>query len=77
MIKQKIIRDKMRYSNLSNNMMISELWAGGTHDRHNSAPELAEHPPPLPDHAGSSTSCWTFFKISRFDEIEIFLKKLN
>jgi hypothetical protein len=25
MIKQKIIRDKMRYSNLSNNMMISEL----------------------------------------------------
>jgi hypothetical protein len=24
--KQKIIRDKMRYSNLSNNMMISELW---------------------------------------------------
>jgi hypothetical protein len=23
--KQKIIRDKMRYSNLSNNMMISEL----------------------------------------------------
>ena len=24
-IKQKIIRDKMRYSNLSNNMMISEL----------------------------------------------------
>jgi hypothetical protein len=26
MIKQKIIRDKMRYSNLSNDMMISELW---------------------------------------------------
>jgi hypothetical protein len=26
MIKQTIIRDKMRYSNLSNNMMISELW---------------------------------------------------
>jgi hypothetical protein len=26
MIKQKIIRDKMRYSNLSNNMMTSELW---------------------------------------------------
>jgi hypothetical protein len=25
MIKQKIIRDKMRYSNLRNNMMISEL----------------------------------------------------
>jgi hypothetical protein len=25
MIKQKIIRDKMRYSDLSNNMMISEL----------------------------------------------------
>ena len=25
MIKQKIIRGKMRYSNLSNNMMISEL----------------------------------------------------
>jgi hypothetical protein len=25
MIKQKIIRDKMRYSNLSNNMVISEL----------------------------------------------------
>jgi hypothetical protein len=25
MIKQKNIRDKMRYSNLSNNMMISEL----------------------------------------------------
>ena len=25
MIKQKIIRDKMRHSNLSNNMMISEL----------------------------------------------------
>ena len=25
MIKQKIITDKMRYSNLSNNMMISEL----------------------------------------------------
>ena len=25
MIKQKIIRDKMRYSNLSDNMMISEL----------------------------------------------------
>jgi hypothetical protein len=25
MIKQKIIRDKVRYSNLSNNMMISEL----------------------------------------------------
>ena len=25
MIKQKSIRDKMRYSNLSNNMMISEL----------------------------------------------------
>ena len=25
MIKQKIIRDKMRFSNLSNNMMISEL----------------------------------------------------
>ena len=25
MIKQKIIRDKMRYSNLSNNMMINEL----------------------------------------------------
>jgi hypothetical protein len=25
MIKQKIIRDQMRYSNLSNNMMISEL----------------------------------------------------
>ena len=25
MIKQKIIRDKMRYSNLSNNMMISKL----------------------------------------------------
>jgi hypothetical protein len=25
MIKQKFIRDKMRYSNLSNNMMISEL----------------------------------------------------
>ena len=25
MIKQKIIRDKMRYSNLSNDMMISEL----------------------------------------------------
>ena len=25
MIKQKIIRDKIRYSNLSNNMMISEL----------------------------------------------------
>jgi hypothetical protein len=25
MIRQKIIRDKMRYSNLSNNMMISEL----------------------------------------------------
>ena len=24
-VKQKIIRDKMRYSNLSNNMMISEL----------------------------------------------------
>ena len=24
MIKQKIIRDKMRFSNLSNNMMISE-----------------------------------------------------
>jgi hypothetical protein len=24
MIKQKIIRDKMRYSNLSNNMMISD-----------------------------------------------------
>ena len=29
-----------------------------THDQHNSAPELAEHPPPppphpLPDHAGS------------------------
>ena len=21
-------------------------WAGGTHDQHNSAPELAEHPPP-------------------------------
>jgi hypothetical protein len=28
-------------------------WAGGTHDQHNSAPELAEHPTPLPDHAGS------------------------
>jgi hypothetical protein len=31
--------------------------AGGAHDRHNSAPELAEHTPPppplLPDHAGS------------------------
>ena len=27
MIKQKIIRGKMRYSNLSNNMMISELWS--------------------------------------------------
>jgi hypothetical protein len=26
MIKQKNIRDKMRYSNLSNNMMISKLW---------------------------------------------------
>ena len=26
MIKQKIIRGKMRYSNLSNNIMISELW---------------------------------------------------
>jgi hypothetical protein len=26
MITQKIIRDTMRYSNLSNNMMISELW---------------------------------------------------
>jgi hypothetical protein len=26
MIKQKIIRGKMRYSNLSNNMMINELW---------------------------------------------------
>jgi hypothetical protein len=25
MINQKFIRDKMRYSNLSNNMMISEL----------------------------------------------------
>ena len=25
MIKQKIIRDKMRYSNLSNNMIISKL----------------------------------------------------
>jgi hypothetical protein len=25
MIKQKIIRDKMRFSNLSNNMMINEL----------------------------------------------------
>ena len=24
--KEKIIRGKMRYSNLSNNMMISELW---------------------------------------------------
>jgi hypothetical protein len=61
----------MRYSNLSNNMMISELWTtiqiqiqtssqarlcscqaslwvGGAHDRHNSAPELTEHPPPPP-----------------------------
>jgi hypothetical protein len=30
--------------------------ACGVHDRHNSAPELAEHTPPpplLPDHAGS------------------------
>jgi hypothetical protein len=61
----------MRYSNVSNNMMIlgnceqqlqfkyssqaifcsseESWWSGGTHDRHNSAPELAE----LPDHAGS------------------------
>ena len=33
----------------------ASCWVGGTHDRHNSAPELAEHPPPppLPDHAGS------------------------
>jgi hypothetical protein len=49
----------MRYSNLSNNMMISKLWttitiqiqysmlmAGSTHDRRNSAPEQAEHPYP-------------------------------
>jgi hypothetical protein len=72
MIKQKNIRDKMRYSSLSNNMMISELWttitiqiqysqarlcssqaswwADGTHDRDNSAPELAEPPPPPPPH---------------------------
>ena len=27
MIKQQIIRGKMRYSNLSNNMTISKLWA--------------------------------------------------
>jgi hypothetical protein len=65
----------MRYSTLSNNMMISKLWmnnynsntvvkqgfavvtsqaswwVGSAHDRHNSAPELAEHHPP--DHAES------------------------
>jgi hypothetical protein len=66
MIKQKIIRDKVRYCNLSNNMMIiskqlqfkynnsqarlcssqASWWADGTHDHHNSVPELAEHPPP-------------------------------
>jgi hypothetical protein len=27
-------------------------WAGGTHDRHNSAPQPAEHPPP------PTRSCW-------------------
>ena len=34
--------------------------AGGTHARHNSAPELAAGgapPPPLPDHAGSIPEC--------------------
>jgi hypothetical protein len=72
MIKQKSIRGKMRYSNLSNNMMISELCeqqlqfkygsqARFCHDRHNSAPELAEHPPPLPDHAGSIPEMWSYF----------------
>ena len=56
----------MRYSNLSNNMMISKLnnnynsntvvkqdfavvkqvdGRASTHDRHNLAPELTEHPP--------------------------------
>jgi hypothetical protein len=68
MIKQKIIRGKMRYSNLSNNMMISELCeqqlqfkygsqARFCHDRHNSAPELAEHPPPYQIMLDPSLKC--------------------
>ena len=60
--KAKNIRDKIRYSNLSNKMMISELWTtiiliikiqyvDGQAAHMTFALELAEHP--LPDHAGS------------------------
>jgi hypothetical protein len=65
-IYDKAKKDKMRYSNLSNNMIISELLihnnynsntvvdgrvAHMTDTTRQSAPE--HPPPPLPDHAGS------------------------
>ena len=66
--KAKNNRNKMRYSNLSNNIMISceqqlqfkySMLKGArhTHGRHNWASELAEYP--LPPHPLSLTrSCW-------------------
>ena len=46
-------RKTIRYSFITI-QMYSSWWVGSVHDRHNSAPELAEHtPPPPPNHAGS------------------------
>jgi hypothetical protein len=42
MIKQKNIRDKMRYSNLSNNMMISELWTNNSYSSNTVVEEILQ-----------------------------------
>ena len=50
------------------------LMAGGTHDLHNSAPELTGHtPPPLPDHAGSIPANKHNLLILPSDKVEAFV----
>ena len=71
--KAKNNRDKMRYSNLSNNMMISKLWTtitiqiqyvNGRAAHNDTTLHQSWQSSPLPDHAGSIPGLFTWRCIS-------------